>query len=139
MGIRRINSGGYGSDGWKSSYLSNYGSSYTENFGVFETQRNAMEYLTTGSNQNAITTNIFRNTKDFKDVTKYRLMRGVPDFGSLVQFNPYETGYAAFIIGQVPRFMEMLAKENTYYRKLLLNWCHVVEYEFKSFDGLGAR
>ena len=138
MGIRRINNGGYGSDGWKSSYLSNYNSSYTENFGVFETQRNAMEYLTTGSNQNAITTNIFRNTKDFKDVTKYRLMRGVPDFGSLVQFNPYETGYAAFIICQVPRFMEMLAKENTYYRKLLLNWCHVVEYEFKSFDGLEA-
>ena len=47
---------------------------------------------------------MFVNTKDFKDVTSYRLMRGVPDFGSLVQFNPYETGYAAFIICQMPKF-----------------------------------
>ena len=80
--------------------------------------------------------NMFVNTKDFKDVTAYRLMRGVPDFGSLVQFNPYETGYAAFIICQMPRFIDVLAKYNTDYNKLIKNWAHIVEYEFKSFDGL---
>ena len=58
-----------------------------------------------GGDQNKQITNIFTNTKMFKDVTTYRLMRGVPDFGSLVQFNPYETGYAAFIICQMPRFI----------------------------------
>ena len=79
---------------------------------------------------------MFANTKDFKDVTTYRLMRGVPDFGSLVQFNPYETGYAAFIICQMPKFMELLAKYDASYNKLISNWAHIIEYEFKSFDGL---
>lgn len=79
---------------------------------------------------------LFANTKDFKDVTTYRLMRGVPDFGSLVQFNPYESGYAAFIICQMPKFMEMLAKHDTNYNKLVSNWAHIIEYEFKSFEGL---
>ena len=80
--------------------------------------------------------NLFANTKEFKDVTKYNLMRGVPDFGSLVQFNPYETGYAAFIICGMPKFIEALALKNDDYNKLMQNWMHVVEYEFKSFDGL---
>lgn len=95
----------------------------------------AGQYATT-SNQNKIITDMFRNTKGFKDVTKYKLMRGVPDFGSLVQFNPYESGYACFIICQMPKFIERLAKVNTYYRSLMLNWEHIIEYEFKSFDGL---
>lgn len=82
--------------------------------------------------------NMFVNTKDFKDVTSYRLMRGVPDFGSLVQFNPYETGYAAFIICQMPKFIDVLAKYNSDYNKLIKNWAHIIEYEFKSFDGLEA-
>jgi hypothetical protein len=85
---------------------------------------------------NANVSNIFANTKDIKDVTTYRLMRGVPDFGSLVQFNPYETGYAAFIICQMPKFMELLAKYDAGYNKLISNWAHIIEYEFKSFDGI---
>lgn len=80
--------------------------------------------------------NIFRHTKSFKDVTRYRLMRGVPDFGSLVQFNPYETGYGAFIICQMPKYIRMLADNNAAYRELMLNWMHIIEYEFKSFEGL---
>ena len=79
---------------------------------------------------------IFSNTKDFKDVTSYKLMRGVPDFGCLVQFNPYETGYAAFIICDLPVFIKALAKHNSSYNKLIQNWAHIIEYEFKSFDGL---
>lgn len=95
--------------------------------------------VTTIGNTGDANTNIsslFANTKDFKDVTTYRLMRGVPDFGSLVQFNPYETGYAAFIICQMPKFMELLAKYDQTYNKLISNWAHIIEYEFKSFDGL---
>lgn len=92
--------------------------------------------LSSGSNPNTEVSSIFANTKDFKDVTTYRLMRGVPDFGSLVQFNPYETGYAAFIICQMPKFMEMLADYDANYNKLISNWAHIIEYEFKSFDGL---
>lgn len=92
----------------------------------------------TVSNANPNITNMFVNTKDFKDVTSYKLMRGVPDFGSLVQFNPYETGYAAFIICQMPKFIEALAKYNTDYNKLVRNWSHIVEYEFKSFEGIDA-
>lgn len=86
--------------------------------------------------QNRVITNIFRNTKNFKDVTRYKLMRGVPDFGSLVQFNPYETGYACFIICQMPKFIEKLASKNPYYSALMYNWMHIIEYEFKSFEGL---
>ena len=92
--------------------------------------------LVTNNNANTNVSSIFANTKDFKDVTTYRLMRGVPDFGSLVQFNPYETGYAAFIICQMPKFMEMLAKYDASYNKIVSNWAHIIEYEFKSFDGL---
>ena len=79
---------------------------------------------------------IYKNTKDFKDVTSYKLMRGVPDFGSLVQFNPYESGYAAFIICGMPKFIEKLAMLNASYNKLIQNWAHIIEYEFKSFEGI---
>lgn len=81
-------------------------------------------------------TSLFANTKDIRDLTKYNLMRGVPDFGSLVQFNPYETGYATLIVCGMPRFIETLAKVNNDYMVLATNWKHIIEYEFKSFDGL---
>lgn len=92
----------------------------------------------TAEQANSGISNMFVNTKGFKDVTSYKLMRGVPDFGSLVQFNPYETGYAAFIICQMPKFIETLAKYNTDYNKLVKNWAHIIEYEFKHFDGIEA-
>ena len=116
------------SNSWASS---NPGYENTNNYGVA-----GATDLTGGDDYNTRISNMFTNTKDFKDVTKYRLMRGVPDFGSLVQFNPYETGYACFIICQMPRFIELLAKVNPNYNKLMQNWAHIVEYEFKSFDGL---
>lgn len=88
------------------------------------------------SDKNKAIIDMFANTKDFKDLTSYRLMRGVPDFGSLVQFNPYLSGYAAFIVCQIPKFMEELAKYNVSYNKLIANFTHILEYEFQSFDGL---
>ena len=108
---------------------------YKYSFQSTKTNYSAQSTVDT-TNQNTKITNMFTNTKDFKDVTTYKLMRGVPDFGSLVQFNPYESGYAAFIICQMPRFIELLAKHNASYEKLMKNWAHIIEYEFKSFDGL---
>lgn len=101
------------------------------------TGKNASEY-NNSVDKNLKISNIFKNTNTFKDVTSYRLMRGVPDFGSLVQFNPYETGYAAFIICGIPKFMEKLGEYDVSYKKLIENWMHIVEFEFKSFDGLEA-
>ena len=91
---------------------------------------------TAGDANKKVVTQLFTHTHDFKDVTKYNLMRGVPDFGSLVQFNPYETGYAAFIICEMPRFMQALADQDDSYKKLVENFAHIIEYEFRSFDGL---
>ena len=108
---------------------------YTNQTGSYDFTKGVKDTDNTG-NPNTNISSIFTNTKDFKDVTTYRLMRGVPDFGSLVQFNPYETGYAAFIICQMPKFMELLAKYDATYNKLVSNWAHIIEYEFKSFDGL---
>lgn len=85
-----------------------------------------------------LVSDIYKNTKDFKDVTQFNLMRGVPDFGNLMQFTPYETGYAVFIICAIPKFMEELARYNSNYAKIIANWKHIIEYEFKSFDGLGG-
>ena len=84
----------------------------------------SQQMLTSDANKKV--DNMFNATKDFRDVTRYRLMRGVPDFGSLVQFNPYETGYAAFIICQMPKFMEVLAKYNPNYNKLVQNFAHII-------------
>lgn len=116
--------------GGASTYRSNTPTGYTGDMSYINSYGNTVR----GSNVNI--PNLFANTKQFKDVTKYNLMRGVPDFGSLVQFNPYETGYAAFIICGMPKFLEALAKQNDDYNSLMQNWAHVIEYEFKSFDGL---
>lgn len=110
----------------------------SDNYAVSSNNNNGSSTDNTTYGVNQKISNIFENTNDFKDVTSYRLMRGVPDFGSLVQFNPYETGYAAFIICQMPKFIDMLAKKDNQYKKLIENWQHIIEYEFKSFDGLEA-
>jgi hypothetical protein len=104
------------------------------NYGATDYSAGVNSRVTNDKNTTVI--NMFKNTKEFKDVSNYRLMRGVPDFGSLVQFNPYETGYAAFIICGMPRFITALAKTNSEYNKLITNWQHIIEYEFKSFEGL---
>ena len=96
-------------------------------------------FSTTYTNTNSAINNMFRNTKDFKDVTSYRLMRGVPDFGSLVQFNPYETGYAAFIICQMPKFIDDVAMMREQYnqrRRYLLH--RFKEMGLECFEPFGA-
>ena len=109
---------------WSNKPVANNGS--TNNNG--QTASNSYNYsygdAYTIVDQNKTLPNLFSHTKDFKDVTSYNLMRGVPDFGSLVQFNPYETGYAAFIVCKIPKFIEMLAAKNDKYRQLVDNFVH---------------
>lgn len=102
----------------------------------------ASNYRTTSNNTNASVNSavernyLFSSLKNYHDLTSFNLMRGVPDFGSLMQFDPYETGYATLICCGMPDFLLQLARRNTEYEKLIKNWMHIVEYEFKTFDGL---
>ena len=94
-------------------------------------------FLNNPGKNKMFTGNIFANTKQFKDISNYRLMRGVPDFGSLVQFNPYLSGYACFVICKMPKFIERLVDmNNKAYGTLVKNWKHIIEAEFKNFSGI---
>lgn len=79
---------------------------------------------------------MFGNLKKPRNLTQYKLMQGVTDFGNLNQFNLYETGYSFLVVCQVPKFMEVLAAENSDFKNLLDNYVHVLEYEFRGLDGL---
>ena len=80
---------------------------------------------------------MFEYLKTPRDLTNYSLMTGVTDFGNLVQFNMYESGYAALICVKIPKFLEKLADEEpTLYGKLITNYKHILEREFKSLSGL---
>ena len=79
---------------------------------------------------------MFGNLKKPRNLTQYKLMQGVTDFGNLNQFNLYESGYSFLVVCQVPKFMEMLAAENSDFKDLLDNYVHILEYEFRGLDGL---
>lgn len=66
------------------------------------------------------------------------LMRGVTDFGNLVQFNMYEGGYAALFCVKMPKYLVKLADsaEGAKFAPLIYNYKHIVEREFKSLDGI---
>ena len=79
---------------------------------------------------------MFDYLKTPRDLTGYNLMTGVTDFGNLVQFNMYESGYAALICIKIPKFLEKLADTEPKYATLINNYKHIIEREFKSLDGL---
>lgn len=79
---------------------------------------------------------MFDYLKSPRDLTQYSLMTGVTDFGNLVQFNMYETGYAALICIKIPKFLEKLADTQPKYAPLINNYKHILEREFKSLDGI---
>lgn len=79
---------------------------------------------------------MFDNLKKPRNLTQYKLMQGVTDFGNLNQFNLYESGYSFLVVCQVPKFMEVLASENSSFQDLLDNYVHILEYEFRGLDGL---
>lgn len=79
---------------------------------------------------------MFDYLKKPRDLTGYNLMTGVTDFGNLVQFNMYESGYAALIVIKIPKYLEKLADSQPKYAPLINNYKHILEREFKSLDGL---
>ena len=48
---------------------------------------------------------------DMKQVRQITpMLRGVPDFSNIAQFNQYETGYQYVIVCSIPTFLARLAK-----------------------------
>ena len=78
---------------------------------------------------------MFKYLKAPRDLTDYNLMLGTTDFGNEVQFNMYEKGYAALFVIKIPKFLEKLAETDSSYSKLINNYKHILEREFKSLSG----
>lgn len=79
---------------------------------------------------------MFDNLKQPKNLTAYNLMKGVTDFSRVGQFNVHEKGYYFLRVATVPKFIEMLAAENSTYQVILDNYVHILENEFRGIDGL---
>lgn len=79
---------------------------------------------------------LFKGTKAPKSLTKYNLYRGVTDFGTLEQFNIYQSGRSFIKILQYPEFLRILMNKNDDYESIVKNALHVMEFEFKGLDGL---
>lgn len=79
-------------------------------------------------------------TKKPKNLTQYKLMKGVTDFGQLEQFNLYETGYSFLVVCKIPTFLKMLkekdAKGESGIASLIDTYVHILENEFKGLSGL---
>lgn len=74
------------------------------------------------------------------NLTQYKLMKGVTDFGQLEQFNLYETGYSFLVVCRIPKFLEELAKKDAKdesgLKSLIETYVHIIENEFKGLDGI---
>lgn len=79
---------------------------------------------------------MFKNLTKPRDLTKYTLMRGAPDFAKVEMWNEFESGYAYLTIVQIPQFLEKLKAKSEDYRVLIENYQYALEYEFKSLDGI---
>lgn len=83
----------------------------------------------------AISNNIFAGSMAPRDVTKYMLMRGVPDYSDMIQYNNFETGYSFLIVLEIPIFMDKLRTLSDEYDMLIKNYRHILEYDFRGIDG----
>lgn len=80
--------------------------------------------------------NIFNGLKSPKSLMAYRLMQGVPDYADMGQFNLYESSYQFFKIVKLPTFLEKLMAANSEYEKLVNNYKHIIENDFKGLEGI---
>lgn len=85
---------------------------------------------------NMLGNTMFKNLVQPRDVTKYTLMRGTTDFPNVAMWNNFETGYSYMTVVQVPRYLELLAAQDETYARLINNYVHILEYEFKGLDGI---
>ena len=79
---------------------------------------------------------MFQHLTEPRDLTKYTLMRGAPDFAKVEMWNEFESGYAYLTVVQIPQFLEKLKAKSEIYRKLIENYEYALEYEFKSLSGI---
>ena len=82
------------------------------------------------------TTNIFSDTMSTTDVQAFTLMRGVTDFSNLAQYDLYETGYSFLINLSIPKFLKNAKSLSDEYKKLINNYCHIIEYDFRGMSGI---
>ena len=71
-----------------------------------------------------------------KNLTQYTALRGVVDFSQLGQFDQFETGYSFLSVIKMPKFMEMLAEQDTGVAAMVDSFKHMLEYEFRGMSGL---
>lgn len=67
-----------------------------------------------------------KSTKDYMD------MRGVVDFGNLMQFAPYESGYCFIAVIAAPACMKYTEQN----KELQERFVNIIEQEFKGLDGI---
>lgn len=79
---------------------------------------------------------LFAGQKVPKSLLRYNLYRGVTDFGTLEQFNIFQSGNSFFKILGYPKFLSKLATKSTEYRHLIENALHVIEFEYKGINGI---
>lgn len=80
---------------------------------------------------------LFENLKKPRNLTHFKLMQGVTDYGNLAQFNLFETGYSFLRVIQIPVFMEKLAlKYPDSYGVIVNNYKRILEFEFRGLEGL---
>lgn len=74
------------------------------------------------------------------NLTQYKLMKGVTDYGQLEQFNLFESGYSFLVVCKIPKFLEELtkkdAKNESGLKSLIETYVHILENEFKGLDGI---
>ena len=61
--------------------------------------------------------------------------RGVTDWGNLLQFAPYESGYCFLIVVGAPTLLDR-AETNEGFKELQMNFIKILENEFKGLSGL---
>lgn len=80
--------------------------------------------------------NLFDGTKKPKNLLQYHLMRGVPDYGAMNQYNVFEKGYNFLKVVSIPPFLQQLAKNDSDYADIIAQYVHILEWDFKGLSGL---
>ena len=71
-----------------------------------------------------------------KNITAYKLRRGVMDFTQIGMFDQYETGYAMLSVLKMPPFMTALGDKYDDVKELNNSFKTMLEYEFRGLNGL---
>lgn len=86
--------------------------------------------------QTGVGQTVFKGLKTPRNLLEYNLMRGVTDFSQLEQFDLYEKGYPWLVVISIPDFMADLAKYNDEVKKIVGNYVHIMEHDFKGIDNI---